>query len=80
MNENKSIIKHAQINDIPGLLPLLAQLGYPCALEDLEARFIRFIDNPRYGVAVYEINNEVAGCIAYSRSQLFVSNAARFHI
>lgn len=80
MSENKSIIRHAQINDIPELLPLLAQLGYPCALEDLEARFIRFIDNPGYGVAICEINNEFAGCVAYSRSQLFVLNATRFHI
>ncbi len=80
MSENKLIIRHAHINDIPGLLPLLAQLGYPCALEDLEVRFTRFIDNSGYGVAVCEMDNSVAGCVAYSKSQLFVSNASRFHI
>lgn len=80
MSENKSIIRHAQINDIPELLPLLAQLGYPCALEDLEARFIRFLDNPGYGVAVCKMSTEIVGLVAWSKSELFISDKSRFHI
>jgi GNAT superfamily N-acetyltransferase len=74
------MIRNAALTDIPGILPLLAQLGYPCTLEDLQTRFIKFLDNTGYGVAVCEINSEVAGCVAYSKSQLFVSNAVRLHI
>jgi GNAT superfamily N-acetyltransferase len=80
MSENKSIIRNAQINDIPELLPLLAQLGYPCELENLQARFIRFLDNYGYGVSVCEINTEIIGLVAWSRSDLFVSDKVRFHI
>lgn len=74
------MIRNAALNDMPGLLPLLAQLGYPCILEDLEARFIKFLDNPCYGVAVCEINSDIVGMIAWSKSDLFVLDKVRFHI
>lgn len=74
------MIRHAKLKDIPGVLPLLTQLGYPWELKDLEARFIRFLDNPGYGVAVCERNTEVVGLIAWSKSDLFVLDKVRFHI
>lgn len=80
MNESNLIIRHAQVTDIPGLLPLLVQLGYPCELESLQARFIRFLDNPGYGVAIYEMNTEIIGLVAWSKTELFVSDKSRFRI
>lgn len=74
------MIRHAQPSDTPDLLPLLEQLGYPCALDDLKARFIRFLKNPGYGVAVAETKDQIIGLIAWSKSDLFISDKVRFHI
>ncbi len=73
-------IRHAELNDMPKILPLLAQLGYPCELEDFQARFIRFLNNPGYGVALCEMNTEIIGLVVWSKSELFVSDKSRFHI
>jgi GNAT superfamily N-acetyltransferase len=80
MSTNNIIIRHSNINDIAGLLPLLSQLGYPCKFEELQTRFIRFLNNPGYGVAVCEINGKILGLIAWSKSELFVLDRVRFHI
>lgn len=74
------MIRYAQLNDTPGILPLLSDLGYDCELKDLKVRFLRFLDNKGYGVAVYEIDTIIIGVIAWSKSDLFVSDKARFHI
>jgi ribosomal protein S18 acetylase RimI-like enzyme len=74
------LIRYATKSDIPELPPLLAELGYPRTLEDLKARFIRFLNNPGYGIAVCEIDNEIVGLVAWSKSDLFVSDKVRFHI
>ncbi|MDF3047791.1 MAG: Acetyltransferase [Candidatus Midichloriaceae bacterium] len=73
-------IRHATNFDISGLLPLLAELGYPASLEDFTIRFKRFLKTPGYGVAVCEIEKQIVGFIAWSRSNTFVSNAVRFRI
>jgi GNAT superfamily N-acetyltransferase len=77
---NSPLIRNANENDIYSLLPLFAELGYPYALEDLTLRFKRFLQNPGYGVAVCELNSYITGWVAYSKSDLFVSNTIRFHI
>lgn len=73
-------IKHADIDDISGILPLLSDLGYPCELKDLNARFIKFLHNPGYGVAVCKVGEEIQGFVAWSKSYLFVLGKVRFHI
>lgn len=74
------MIRHATIDDTPKLLPLLSELGYPVTLEDLNRRFLKFSSNPGYGVAVCETNKEISGFIAWSKSDLFVSDTIRIHI
>ena len=74
------MIRHAEFEDIPSLLPLLSELGYPCELEDFKARFLRFLSNPGYGVAVCQIDSEIVGFAAWSKSNLFVLDKVRFHI
>ena len=80
MSANSIVIRHANINDIPDILPLLAQLGYPCDLKDLRARFKRFIQNPGYGVVVACLDDRSVGWVAWSKSDLFVLDKVRFHI
>lgn len=73
-------IRHATINDIPELILLLTELGYPCDIEDLTLRFERYMKNLGYGVAVCDVDKQIVGLIAWSKAYLFISNATRFHI
>jgi GNAT superfamily N-acetyltransferase len=74
------MIRHAIIDDTPRLVPLLSELGYPTTLDDFNKRFLKFLNNPGYGVAVYEINDEIIGLVAWTKATLFVSDKIRFHI
>ncbi|MCT4635483.1 MAG: GNAT family N-acetyltransferase [Rickettsiales bacterium] len=73
-------IRKAQVTDIEALLPLLEQLGYPSTKEELEKRFIHFLNKDGYGVAVACLNNKIVGFVAFSKSELFVSDMTRIHI
>lgn len=74
------IIRHADLSDVPSLLPLLEQLGYPTSLEALTVRFKHFLQNAGYGVVVCEMNDNIIGFVAWSKSDLFVLDSVRFHI
>lgn len=74
------MIRHATIDDTPRLLPLLSELGYPTTLEDLNRRFLKFVKNPGYGVAVCEMNEEITGFIAWTTTDHLISDATRFSI
>ena len=69
------MIRHATIDDTPKLLPLLSELGYPATLEDLNRRFLKFAKNPGYGIAVCEMNEEIAGFIASTTTDHLISDA-----
>jgi ribosomal protein S18 acetylase RimI-like enzyme len=74
------IIRNAEVTDIEALLPLLDQLGYPTTEKELEQRFARFLANDGYGVAVACVGNKIVGFVAWSKSNLFVSDKIRIHI
>lgn len=74
------VLEDAKISDAPELLPLMVQLGYPCSLDELEARYKKFTSNPGYGVVIVRENTEALGFLAYSRSDLLVLGKVRFHI
>lgn len=74
------MIRHATIDDSPRLLPLLSELGYPTTLEDLSRRFLKFVKNPGFGVAVYEINEDITGFVAWTTADHLISDATRFSI
>lgn len=74
------IIRHATIDDTPKLLPLLSELGYPATLEDLNRRFLKFVKNPGFGIAVYEMNEEITGLVAWTKTDHLISDATRFSI
>ncbi len=76
MNE----VRYATERDAPAMLPLLEALGYPCTPAELHKRIPRFLNNPDYGIAVYELNQTIVGLIAWSKSDLFVLDKVRFHI
>ncbi|MEY4463769.1 MAG: hypothetical protein RLZZ81_740 [Pseudomonadota bacterium] len=73
-------ISLATLDNIPNILPLMSQLGYPSSLDDLTTRFKNFINNDGYGVALASLDNKIVGFIAWSKSILFVSNKTRIHI
>lgn len=73
-------LRLATIQDVPFLLPLMAQLGYPTSTEELTKRFESFTTLAGYGVAVACCDLKIIGWIAWSRSQLFVADKVRFHI
>lgn len=77
---NKIIIRDAFLNDLPHLLPLMEQLGYPQSLEALQKRCELYMDQTRYGIFLAEIDDIVIGWIAWSKSNLFVSETTRIHI
>ena len=74
------MIRHATIDDTPKLLPLLSELGYPTTLEHLNRRFLKFAKNPGFGVAVYEMNEDVTGFVAWTKTDHLISDATRFSI
>jgi ribosomal protein S18 acetylase RimI-like enzyme len=74
------IIRNAEVTDIEALLPLLDQLGYPTTKDALEQIFARFLNNDGYGVAVACVENKIVGFVAWSKSNLFVSDKIRIHI
>ena len=73
-------VRSAQISDIPTLVPLMDQLGYPVSEHELKLRFERFTKNNGYGVAVACLENQVVGFVAWSGSSVFVLDKVRFYI
>lgn len=76
----EAVIRMAVLNDVIQLLPLMEQLGYPQNLEVFQKHFIEFMSEKDYGIAVAEQNGKIIGCVAWSKSIRFVSNAKRIHI
>ncbi|MCP5369578.1 MAG: GNAT family N-acetyltransferase [Rickettsiaceae bacterium] len=74
------MIRHATIDDTPKLLPLLSELGYPATLEDLNRRFLKFSSNSGFGVAVYEMHEDITGFVAWTKTDHLISDATRFSI
>lgn len=74
------MIRHATIDDTPQFLPLLSELGYPATLENLNRRFLKFLDNPGYGIAVCEMDEEITGLVAWTKTDHLISDVTRFSI
>ena len=79
-NSIYTLVRIAKTSDVPDLLPLMDQLGYPASQEELESRYKRFIKNDNYGVAVAVSEEKLIGFVAWSVSSLFVLDKVRFHI
>lgn len=73
-------IRMATIDDIPQLLPLMEQLGYPQNAQDFQKRFGVFMNEVGYGVSVAEQDEKIVGLVAWSKSISFVSSKTRIHI
>lgn len=73
-------IKPATHSDAKALTILLDGLGYAAQAEILAKRFDKFISQDGYGVMLAQMDTKIVGFIAWSKSQLFVSDAIRIHI
>jgi len=76
----KNKIRSLKKEDLPQLLPLFDQFGYPTNIIELEARYERFTSIEGYGIAICEINNKIVGFIAWSKSLFFAFDKVRYHI
>jgi len=54
-------IREASINDVPELVSLMNQLGYPTSVEKFKPRFKAISENPNYHTLVAEMNGKVIG-------------------
>ncbi len=79
MSPNDLHIRQAHAQDAPHLQPLLKALEYPASVEQIEER-LKTYETLGYGVLVAELNNKLAGLIALSFSELFISQKKRAHI
>lgn len=79
-NNIRTLVRIAQISDIPSLVPLMNQLGYPTSEQELKSRFERFTKNDGYGIAVAVSEEKLIGFVAWSVSSVFVLDKVRFHI
>jgi ribosomal protein S18 acetylase RimI-like enzyme len=77
---NNIVIRKATTLDVPDMVPLMEQLGYPVQESELRSRIQKFIQNPGYWVAVSCIDEQICGLIAWSKSSLFVLDKTRFHV
>ena len=77
---NEILIRSATLDDIPDMLPLMAQLGYPCTQHEFETRFTSFMALEGYGVTVATLSNLIVGWIAWSSSRQFLADGPRIHI
>ena len=73
-------IRLCELQDIPHMLPLIEQLGYPTTQAVLEKRFKHFMSFEGYGVAVACYHDVMVGWVAWSKSVLFITDTTRIHI
>ncbi|MCF6800399.1 GNAT family N-acetyltransferase [Bacillus sp. ET1] len=56
-------VRELQTEDVPQLVHLMDQLGYPTSLEKLESRFSNIQSQANYHTLVAELNNKVVGMV-----------------
>ncbi|MDQ0862282.1 GNAT family N-acetyltransferase [Bacillus sp. V2I10] len=54
-------IREATINDVPKLVSLMDQLGYPTSVDRFKLRFNAIAANPNYHTLVAELDGKVVG-------------------
>ena len=58
-------------NDLPQLVGLMAQLGYPASEDELRERFTRVTRHPDYDLLVLEEDGILLGCVGLFQAQAF---------
>jgi hypothetical protein len=77
-HKNIAMNKHGEMNNTSKLFPRLSGPGYPTTLKDLNRRFLKFVKNPGFGVAVYDMNKERTGFVAQTTTDCLISHSAHF--
>ncbi|MCF6139528.1 GNAT family N-acetyltransferase [Pseudalkalibacillus berkeleyi] len=54
-------VREATKTDVPQMVSLIEQLGYPTAIEQFEQRFEKIFTNPCYHTLVAEVENQLVG-------------------
>lgn len=58
-------------DDLPQLVGLMTQLGYPASENELRERFSRITRHPDYGLLVLEEDRILLGCVGLFQAQAF---------
>lgn len=74
------MIRYAIDTDIPQMIPLLDQLGYPADTQLLSERLRLYAAPEHYAVLVAELEGKVVGFVALAFTELFVSSGKRCRI
>lgn len=53
--------REAKINDVPDLVSLMEQLGYPTSVDKFKLRFNAIVANPSYHTLVAELDGKIVG-------------------
>ncbi len=73
-------IRMATKADLPQILPLMTELGFPCTSDELQKRFDAFMRLDGYGIVVACKDTIICGFIAWSYSRFILADRARLHI
>lgn len=73
-------IRSCTEKDIPDLVNLMEELGYPTTRKELTTRFKMFSSLSGYGALVALLKERIVGLVAWSQTVLFVSDKKHFHI
>lgn len=73
-------VRPVLLEDIPQILPLMEQLGYPQDQEEFEERFHLFLRQPGYGIAVAGQSSSILGVVAWSQTFSLVIPYQRIRI
>lgn len=65
------MIRNYQARDALSCQHLLAELGYPSQLADLQERFRHLLAQKEYGLLVFERDGQVIGLIGYAQMYFF---------
>ena len=71
MDAPKIKVRNMMVTDLPSVQPLLRQLGYELALNELEQRFSLVVKSPEHSAFVCETEGKVVGLLhVYGRPAL----------
>ena len=64
-------LRSLKFEDVPSLLPLMEELGYPISLQEMQARTLLYKKDRHKKVFVALLHKKVVGCIALSLMDYF---------
>lgn len=74
------LIRQAHLADVPALLPLYEELGYPLTENELTDQLALLLNHPDYGLLVIEQDGELLGFLGYAKLYYFERSGHYYRI